>query len=103
MLEEEFQTAETRPQPFPWPTVALLAALAFALGASLVTAVLLDRGTAWRQLVTAMLLALALLMGWVWTELRRRVREWQRAYGVAVEYVARRKREREGGLRFEAP
>ena len=102
MLEDEFQTAETKPQPFPWPAVVLLAVLAFATGLGLMTAALLDGGASWRR-VAPVPLALAVSTGWAWADLRRRVRLWQRAYGLAVEYVARRKREHEGGLRFEAP
>ena len=100
MLESTFQSADTRPKPFPWGAVALVAALAFALGAAC-TWWWLDAGTTPRLGVLAVALGAA-LVGAAWA-LRDQVRRWAQHYGSAVEYVARRKREHEAGIRFETP
>ena len=101
MLEAEFQTADTRLAPFPWGAVLLVAVLTFALG-GLLTALAtsgLARGAGVPGAAAAVAAGIA-AAGW-W--LRARVERWRADYGAAVEYVARRKREQEAGLRFLAP
>lgn len=100
MLEEAFQTADTRPRPAPWGAIALVAMLAFATGAAMALW-WADGDRTPRLGALAVALAVA-LVGATWS-LRTQLRRWQRDFGAAVEYVARRKREHEAGIRFEAP
>ena len=102
MLEEPYQTVETRRRPFPWRTVAAVAFVAFALGAVTTMAIVYQGGAAWRKFAS-LAAGLALYLFYSWRSLRSQMRSWEYEYGKAVEYVARRKREQEGGLRFEAP
>ena len=102
MLETEFQTSETRPMPFPWCPVTVLASLSFALGAITASAVLAPPAIPTRHLLPVMA-SIAVAVVFAWLTLRRSVREWQSRFGTSVEYVARRKREHEAGVRFQGP
>ena len=102
MLEEPYQTAETRRPPFPWRAVVVVTLVAFALGAATAIGIVYQNGTAWRRFAS-LAAALGVCLFYSWTNVRSQVRSWEDEYGKAVEYVARRKREHEGGLRFEAP
>lgn len=102
MLEERFQTAETRPGDFPWRSAVHLAIGAAAVGAGLaLAAVFRDQLGIWRGFF---IIAIgAMLARLQWQGFREDVRAWQLHYGNSVEYVARRVREEEDGLRFKAP
>jgi hypothetical protein len=102
MLEAAYQTADTQPRPFPWRGVVSVVVIAALLGATLAAAATYAGGTAWRRLAPAAA-GLAVTWWWAWRSLHRTVADWQRHFGKSVEYVARRKREDEAGLRFEAP
>ena len=102
MLEEDFQTADTQPGEFPWSAPISLAAVALVFGVTATMAVVFSEviGTL-RSIV--LVVTLAVFLGERSRNLRRAVRAWQLHYGKAVEYVARRVRESEDGLRFKAP
>jgi hypothetical protein len=102
MLEEEFQTAETKPGNFPWIAPISLAIAAFVVGVASAVVLLHSHTIGTLQSVGFVLLS-AILLSERCTNLRRAVRAWQLHYGKSVEYVARRVRESEDGLRFKAP
>ena len=102
MLEEELQTTDTRPTPFPWRAVVIVAVPSFGLGAVIASAVLAS-GALERRHIPPVAASLAVVLGFAWLTLRRSVREWEHHFGTSVEYLARRKREQEAGLRFQEP
>ena len=102
MLEKDFQTSETRPMPFPWGRVGVLASLSFALGAIAASALFAPPAIPARHILPVAA-SLAVTVFFAFRSLRRSVGRWQYQFGTSVEYVARRKREHEAGLRFQGP
>jgi len=102
MLEAQCQTAETQPTEFPWSAVISLAVVAFVVGIG-VTMIVVFSDVISRLRSVGLIAILAILLRERSMNLRQAVRAWQLHYGKSVEYVARRVRESEDGLRFRGP